>query len=179
MVKYSVVNLFARGEVMKFSLTSDYKFDKLTDITAGFLRDRGIRLLLLDLDNTMSPYRIIEPTEELLRWNREMLAGGIRLFIVSNNRGNRPAVMADSLGIPYLNLAKKPSRRGIDRALSIENAEKEETALVGDQTFTDVLAANLAGITSILVEPIKFTNIFLRLRYWLEVPFRKKTRYGD
>ena len=53
------------------------------------------------------------------------------------------------------------------------NISAEKTALAGDQIFTDTLGANLAGVSSILVEPIKFTNVFLRLRYYGEMPFRK------
>ena len=61
----------------------------------------------------------------------------------------------------------------IKQAMIEEGIPARNTALVGDQIFTDVLGANIAGIKSILVEPIKFTNPFLALRYFVETPFRK------
>ena len=50
---------------------------------------------------------------------------------------------------------------------------KEQTAIVGDQVFTDVLGGNRAGISAILVEPIRLAgNPGRYLRYAVEVPFR-------
>ena len=46
-----------------------------------------------------------------------------------------------------------------------------ETAMAGDQTYTDILGANFAGVTSVLVKPILFSNPFQRIRYGLELPF--------
>ena len=56
--------------------------------------------------------------------------------------------------------------------MGIKNLQADNCALVGDQIYTDTIAANLAEVTSLLVYPIKFTNIFLRIRYWAEIPFR-------
>ena len=49
----------------------------------------------------------------------------------------------------------------------------EETIMVGDQIFTDILGANNAGVASILVEPIRLAgNPGRYLRYAIETPFR-------
>ena len=64
---------------MSFSPIPKYYFDKLTDIKPDFLKEEGISLLLLDLDNTISPYKIHEPTDEIKKWSEEMKAGGITL----------------------------------------------------------------------------------------------------
>ena len=47
-----------------------------------------------------------------------------------------------------------------------------ESALVGDQIFTDTLAANRAGATSMIVRPLGLKNLFLFLRFAAETPFR-------
>jgi len=157
---------------MSFLSTPHYKFNKLVYVTPEFLKSIGINLLLLDLDNTMSPYKVEHATEELIAWADKMREGGIRLFMVSNNKGDRPARFSEETGIPFVKLAKKPSVKGLVKAMELENAQKRETALAGDQIYTDTLAAKRLGITAILVEPIKFTNIFLALRYGVEYPFR-------
>lgn len=162
---------------MRFILAPDYSFDKLTDVSPEFLRDRGIRLLLLDLDNTISPYGVYRPGEDVLSWARDCREKGITLFIVSNNRSSERAEgFAKALGIRFINGAKKPSRRGIARAMELCGATAAETALAGDQIFTDVLAAGRSGIASVMVEPISLKNPLLAIRYFFELPFRKMSR---
>lgn len=158
---------------MSFIFAPDHGFEKITDITPEFLVSNNIELLLMDLDNTISPYKINEPTDEVLSWADKCKEKGITLFIVSNNKSTeRAGKFADALDIGFVHKSGKPSRRGVIYAMKKYDKRPENTALVGDQIFTDVLAANRSGITSLMVEPIKFTNVFLLIRYWLEKPFR-------
>lgn len=161
---------------MNISPVADMAFHKLTDIEPEFLRERGISLLLLDIDNTVSPYGIHEPAAEMKEWVHKMKEGGIELFFVSNNHGDRPGIFSEKLGIPYIKGAGKPSRRGVLQAMEICGKKAEETALCGDQSFTDVLCANRCGFTSILVQPIDLKNPLLAARYFIELPFRKAAK---
>jgi hypothetical protein len=158
---------------MAFSLIPDYKYNSIYDITPDILKKNGISLLILDLDNTISPYKTDVATKEAISWVNSLKNNGIKLFIVSNNKGDRPEIFSNQLGVPYLKRAKKPSPKKVLEALKIEKTSPSNAALVGDQIYTDVIAANLAGITSFLVHPIKFTNVFLRIRYFFELPFRR------
>jgi len=167
---------------MRIFPVPDYKFKSLLAVTPEFLRARGVTLLLLDVDNTISPYGSAGPSPEFLRWAEETKAAGVRLFIVSNNRRGRPGLFARAAGIPFVGGAKKPSRSGLFRAMEEAGAAAGETALAGDQIYTDVLAANRAGAVSILVEPIRLSNPLHALRYALELPFRlarRMFRQGD
>ena len=162
---------------MSFSPIPDYKFKALTDITVVFLREHNVSLLLLDLDNTVAPYGAVSPTAELLAWAEEMKCAGITLCIVSNSKkAGRVSSFADALGIIYIYRAKKPSPRRTRELLEKLQIHHSVAALVGDQIYTDVLAANGARVMSIVVRPIKFTNIFLALRFALELPFRALRR---
>lgn len=152
------------------SFLPTYWFPQLTDLQPEFLRERGITLLLLDFDNTMLPYTTDEPTPELLDWLKRMQAAGIRLCIVSNSRRQRVPTFSERYGVPCVLRAVKPRTRGIRTAMRRFSAEKAETALVGDQTYTDVLGANLAGITSLQVRSIHNHTIWLKLRHVLELP---------
>jgi hypothetical protein len=108
-----------------------------------------------------------------MSWAQMMRQRGIELFIVSNSkRPQRVESFARQLGIEYIKAAGKPSVRGINQAMERRSKTPEQSALCGDQIFTDVLGANRAGVTSIVVHPIKFTNPFLALRYFIELPFR-------
>ena len=158
---------------MKFSLVPKFSLKKLTDVTSDFLLSNKIKLLMLDLDNTIAPYGEHEPTMEVCEWVERMKAAGIELYIVSNSkRPGRTEQFAKLLNIGYIKAAGKPSPRALLKVMGIKGILPENCALAGDQIFTDTIAANCAGVTSILVYPIKFTNIFLRIRYWAEIPFR-------
>ncbi|MBR5381938.1 MAG: YqeG family HAD IIIA-type phosphatase [Oscillospiraceae bacterium] len=158
---------------MSYSFRAKYAFRRLTDIPCEFLRERGLRLLLLDLDNTIAPYKTPEPDGEAVRWAETLKAGGVALFILSNSKHpDRVERFAGRLGVDWVYKAKKPSPRGVLAAARQMGFSPEETALVGDQTFTDVWGANRAGVTSILVRPIKFENPLHAVRYILELPFR-------
>ena len=71
---------------MSFCFTADYGFKRLTDISPAFLRERGLKLLLLDIDNTIAPYKTPEPGPEVLAWAGELKKSGVTLFIVSNSK---------------------------------------------------------------------------------------------
>jgi HAD superfamily phosphatase (TIGR01668 family) len=149
-------------------LRPDIIADGVFDITPELLRSRGISLLLADLDNTLAPYGGKPPSGALLEWKAKMLDGGVEIFIVSNTKKPRAGLFADQFGVGYIKHARKPGRAGILAAIGQCGRVPSETALVGDQIFTDVLGANLAGATSIRVRPISLNNPFYRARYWTE-----------
>ena len=125
------------------------------DIEPAALARRGIRLLLADLDNTLAPYGEPEPTQAVRDWAAALGEQGITLFVLSNNRHpERPRRFSQALGVPFLGHAGKPKPGGIRRAMEQMGCTPEQTAIVGDQLFTDVYGANRAGIYGILVKPI-------------------------
>ena len=146
-------------------------FPKITDIEPAFLKEQGIRLLLADFDNTMLPYTVDAPSEALLAWIAHMQESGITLCIVSNSHKQRVPRFSEQYGVPCQTHAAKPGTKGIHLAMQRFAAEKAQTALVGDQIFTDVLGANLAGVTSIIVKSIHNHTPLLKLRHVFEVPF--------
>ena len=96
------------------------------------------------------------------------------LFLLSNSRKPRRAEhFATALGIPFLGRAGKPKTGGFLRAMEQMGRAGAQTAMVGDQIFTDILGAKRAGILAIMVEPIQLAgNPGRYLRYAVEEPFR-------
>ncbi len=158
------------------SFLPDHIFPKITDISPDFLRERGLTLLLADFDNTMLPYTTNEPTRELLDWIAAIKAADITLCIVSNSRKPRVPRFCEQYEVSCITGANKPGTRGVKEALRLFGAEKKNTALVGDQIYTDVLCAKLAGVTALAVKSIHNHNIWLKLRHALEVPFLAMAR---
>ena len=58
-------------------------FDRLQP---DWLRSKGIRLVLADLDNTLTRYRQLEPDPALITWRDGLHEAGITLFVISNSR---------------------------------------------------------------------------------------------
>ncbi len=156
---------------MPFPLLPAYRIDALTELTAEDLHRLDIRLLMLDFDNTIVPYTTNLPTAEMEQWLQKMLASDIKLCVVSNSRNDRVKKFCKKYGIDCITHARKPGTKGIIKCLNTYGIPKENSALVGDQIYTDTLGANLAGVRPIVVRAIHNHNIWLKLRHVAELPF--------
>ena len=156
---------------MSFCLIPDMILDSLTDVTPELLRARGISFLMMDFDNTIVPYTTDVPTQELCAWLARMKDSDIHLCIVTNSKKPRVVEFCEKYQLDCVTHAKKPFQKGISACLSRFSVERQEAALVGDQIFTDVLGANCAQLTSILVSAIDNHTIWLKLRHVAELPF--------
>ncbi len=145
--------------------------EELTDLTVPFLRSKGIRLLMLDFDNTIVPYTTTVPTEKMEAWLKDMNESEIQLCIVSNSHNDRVPNFCRERNLDVITHAKKPFTRGIKACLARYGIPAREAALVGDQIYTDTLGANGAGVTPILVKAIDNHNFWLKARHVLELPF--------
>ena len=156
---------------MPFSLLPKLITDELTDLSVQCLKERRIRLLMMDFDNTIVPYTTDIPTDKMASWLRNMNASEIQLCVVSNSKNNRVKIFCEKYGIDCITHAKKPFTKGINECLTKYGIPAAESALVGDQIFTDTFGANNAGVMPILVRAIDNHNIWLKLRHVAELPF--------
>ena len=156
---------------MSLSFLPTMILDAVTDITPELLHSRGVKLLMLDFDNTIVPYTTDAPTNKMLSWIRSMQASDIMLCVVSNSKRDRVKLFCEQYGLSCITHAKKPFSKGIRECLHRFDLPADACALVGDQIFTDTLGANCAGVTSILVTAIHNHNIWLKLRHVAEMPF--------
>ncbi len=162
-------------------LVPNYYFDTVYDIPLSLLHREGVRCLLSDIDNTLVPYDTEHPTAENRAWFERLAAEGIRVLFVSNNHAPRVERYVGDMCIPYAADAGKPGVKKYRALTAAYGYAPEECAAVGDQIFTDVLAASRFGAKSILVRPIKpVENTFFRVKRFFETPFvwaaRRKMR---
>lgn len=122
-------------------------------IDEEFLRKNRVRALILDMDNTLSMHGDPAAESGVPEWLDKMRRLGVRMCVVSNNTTKRVAPLAAKLGLPFTANGAKPLTFGVNRAVKKMRVKKRETLVVGDQIFTDVMAGNLAGIRTALVEP--------------------------
>lgn len=104
---------------MRFSPIPRGVYPGFSALDPEALAARGIRLVLADLDNTLVPYRVAQPSPQLTAWRDALAAQGIALFILSNSRKpGRAQNFAQALGVPFQGRSGKPRRRGIFRPWS-------------------------------------------------------------
>ena len=152
----------------------DYYFETYAGASVEFLKNAGIRALVLDIDNTLEPYENADPSEGVRAWFSALSEAGISAAFVSNNGKERVERFNKDLGKIAYYKAKKPFPCKIKRAIREMGVSKSETLFMGDQIFTDVCAARFAGIRAALVPPIKDkTDVLTRFKRLLERPIMK------
>lgn len=138
----------------------------ITDIDVLGLKAQGVRCVLFDRDNTVVPRDTGRAPAEVVAWLDEARGHGISLCMVSNNFHTREVeASAAELGCKVVHHAMKPAPFAVRRALALMGEVPERAVLVGDQVFTDVIAGNLAGVRTILVDPqstsdLWYTHVF-------------------
>lgn len=138
----------------------------ITDVDVDELAASGVRCVLFDRDNTVVPRDTGVAPESVMDWICRVREAGIALCMVSNNFHSRQVeASAAELGCAVVHHAMKPAPFAVRRALALVGVDASESVLIGDQVFTDVMAGNLAGVRTILVEPqstsdLWYTHIF-------------------
>ena len=163
---------------MPFSLMPRWLFQHYSDLTPSWLAKRGITLLLSDLDYTLATMKTRRPDQALRDWIAAFHRAGIQFMIVSNNRSSaRVEEFCSDLGVPYQGHAGKPSPRGLEAAMAWAGTDRIHTAMLGDKLLTDMLAANLAGVLPLMVEPVGGTpTVWQKVLAALQIPFKAACR---
>ncbi|AVK62393.1 YqeG family HAD IIIA-type phosphatase [Lactobacillus sp. CBA3605] len=128
------------------------------NITPAQLRDKGIKAVFTDLDNTLIAWDNPDGTPELKKWLHALQDAGIPLVVVSNNSEARIAKAVSALELPFVSRALKPLPIGIQKARRQLGLRRTEVIMVGDQYITDMWASHVAGVASVLVQPIVKTD---------------------
>jgi HAD superfamily phosphatase (TIGR01668 family) len=148
------------------------------DINFDKLYQKGLRVILTDLDNTLITYEELIPTKKIMNKLDSLRKIGFEVFIISNN--HPPRIETFLKGTDYLGIgaARKPLKKGIKKALKLSDKEYflDEIVIIGDQLMTDIYGANRFGAYSILVNPIKrkTEKWYTRLNRKIEVKMLEK-----
>ena len=119
---------------MRHILYPDEYLPSAYQIDYDKLYQKGCRGLIFDIDNTLVPHG--EPADRR----------ALDLFLHLKELGLD--------GVRYIFKAKKPSPKNYRQAMQWMGTDCDSTIFIGDQIFTDIVGAKLAGIHAILVEPI-------------------------
>ncbi|NEQ95647.1 MAG: YqeG family HAD IIIA-type phosphatase [Cyanothece sp. SIO2G6] len=124
-------------------------------LTPERIQSYGIKGMVLDVDETIVPFRQADTSADLKQWFAEIRTV-VSLWLVSNNTSERRIqAIAASLDVPYVARAAKPSRRKLRQVLTEMELPTHQVAMVGDRLFTDIVVGNRLGMFTIWVEPIE------------------------
>lgn len=123
------------------------------------------RFLCLDLDNTLCPQRgetvqpaVFEKLDELRSSERVEDICLISNVMLPGPRVKRLHRLAERFAIKHVVPAffwnRKPTSAPFLKALELLKAKPEETIMVGDQIFSDILGGNRLGMYTIWLEPM-------------------------
>jgi HAD superfamily phosphatase (TIGR01668 family) len=143
------------------------------------LKKAGIRGIIFDLDNTLVEWKQDTLNPAVIELVSRFKDYGFKMCILSNALTQRVAIVAGTLDIPYVSRAIKPCKSPFKRALDLLGTIPQETAVVGDQLFTDILGGNRMELYTIWTTPlstIEFvsTKVVRRLERLIVKRFRRK-----
>lgn len=139
---------------MKSRLKPDLYLNTVYDLDMNMLKSIGIKSIILDIDNTLVSWDTKEPDEKVGKFVCMLSEEGFKICILSNNTRKRVEEFNKCLNLPAIHKAVKPSKYAFRRAMKLMDATASDTAVIGDQLFTDVLGGNRMGLFTILVAPI-------------------------
>lgn len=122
------------------------------------LKERGIKGIITDLDNTLVAWDVKDATPEIIQWFQLMEEHDIKITIISNNKEERVKLFSQPLDTPFVYSARKPLGYAFRKATTQMELNKDEIVVIGDQLLTDVLGGNRSGFYTILVIPIAKTD---------------------
>ena len=155
---------------MKHLLFPDAYYDSTFDIDYKALKKRGFLGLLFDIDNTLTIHNVKAEKKEA-RFCDYLHRLGFRTVVMSNNSKDRVEPFAKLLGTSYISRAQKPLSWAYKKAMDMIETNKDNTLFIGDQLYTDIMGANIAGLKSILVRPISsHESSFIKVKRIIEKP---------
>ncbi|MDJ0532712.1 MAG: YqeG family HAD IIIA-type phosphatase [Xenococcaceae cyanobacterium MO_207.B15] len=154
------------------------KFNHKTTVIAAinlhFLKNAGIKGIIIDLDNTIVSEDdcYISPNGE--NWIKQAKLEGLKCFILSNGkRRYRVEYWSERMDIPAISPARKPLLFSFYKALRYMELKPQEIVVIGDSLHTDIVGAWLWGCSSIQVAslphpPKWWEKLF---RQWVQIPY--------
>jgi len=144
------------------------------------LYSRGIKCLLIDLDNTIVPVTMKKSNKKIKKLFDELKAKGFTIIIFSNSNKLRLKAFKEELEVDICPNATKPFKKKYEKIMKTYGFKEPEIACIGDQLLTDIKGGNNLGLTTILVNPIGTKERFVtKINRCIEKQILKKLRDND
>ena len=149
------------------------------------LKENGIKLLIFDLDNTLSLINESVPSKEIKNLINS-LSKDFQILVASNNNKERVKKFCQGLNCKYISSSLKPFKKIAYFVKREYRFNFKEVAIIGDQLVTDILLGNRCGMHTILVDPkgvkdLKITSLnrFIEDKIKKKIKFQKGVYYEE
>ena len=146
------------------------------DIKYDVLKEKGIKVLIFDLDNTIMTYDETVPRDGVVSLF-EKLSKDFKVFIASNNKEKRVKRIGKYMNVHAFYSVVKPTKKVKKLLLHKYDVKMNEVAIIGDQVVTDIFMGNRLHMHTILVDPLGERD--LKITYfnrWLEKRIMKRIK---
>lgn len=146
------------------------------------LKEKGIKLLIFDLDNTIISYETNELDKEVIHLFKK-LKKDFKIVVLSNTTNStKIKKICSILDINYIKFACKPLFFGFYKIKKMYNISYNNMCMIGDQILTDIYGANNLGINSCLIEKIsnvegRYTKFKRKIEKIIEKKLKKKYNF--
>ena len=143
----------------KYFLPDTYA-ENVFSVDLNALKDKGIKLILCDIDNTLVAHDDPHPDTRAKAFMERVNEAGMDFLLISNNNQKRVSVFADKCGAKYYYSSLKPLKRQYKRILKDTGMKHSEVAVIGDQLLTDILGGKRMKLYTVLTSPLYTKDIF-------------------
>lgn len=129
--------------------------DNIHDIDYDSLIKLGFKAFLFDYDNTLAPWRSIEVDKKTMDLFESLLSRGLKVAVVTNAPRSRAIKIIEKFGdrVPVFGNMGKPRIKKFKEVFEKLDVKREESVIIGDLFFTDIIAGNKLNMYTILVIP--------------------------
>ena len=150
------------------------------------LKNRGIFLILCDIDNTLVAYDDAHPDERAKAFIEKVHQAQMDVVLISNNTKKRVSGFAELCQAEYYYSSLKPLKRQYKRILKEKSLRIDQVAIIGDQLLTDIWGGKRMKFYTVLTSPLytkdiiytKITRIAENMIYWI-FDRQKKLKRGE
>jgi HAD superfamily phosphatase (TIGR01668 family) len=135
-------------------LEPDWHFPKVADIPIELIKKLRIKLIFIDIDNTIAPRDSDDFDPKAIEWIESVKKLGVIFAFLSNGMPKRVIRAGKLLGIRNVYPGMKPFPFAHWFGMLRFRSKPSRTLMIGDQLPTDIMGAHLAGIKAILVDPV-------------------------
>ncbi len=125
--------------------------EKVEDIKISQLKK--YKAILLDVDNTLLKHHEKSISAKKKKWILSLQKNNVKIALASNTSKQRARDLSKMLNLEVF-VAYKPFPFSISRWIQKNDFKKNDVLMIGDQIFTDHLAAIFSKIDSVLVKPM-------------------------
>ncbi len=125
----------------------------LFSIDYNKLKEKGYKLLIFDLDNTLASPNDKKCPKKVREFLNK-LKTNFTIVVSSNSRKKRVSKFLENTNLDYIYFSLKPTLRCIRKIKKKYKIDYKEMVIIGDQVMTDIITGNRKGLLTILVDPL-------------------------